>query len=98
MKNWRKDKRSSMECGSVVPDSDVIDSPLVPHLQVVVLRYVAEEEVQKVIGLLRVQLEDTLSESGEESSGELNGQKWVIKVRTIGSQRESCILSQGVCE
>lgn len=53
-----------MECGPVVPDSDVVDSPLVPHLQVVVLRDVAEKEVQEIIGLLGVQLEDTLSESG----------------------------------
>lgn len=55
--------RGGVERRAVVPDGDIIETPFVPHLQVVVLRDVAEEVVQQEVRLLGMQLQDPLGEA-----------------------------------
>ena len=57
------DVRSSVESGSVIPDSNVVHAPLVPHLEVVVLGDMREKELEKVVGLFRMELENACGES-----------------------------------
>lgn len=49
----------------VVPDGDVVDGPLEPNLQVVVLGNVSVEVVEQVSRLFGVQVDDTCREAGE---------------------------------
>jgi hypothetical protein len=47
-----------VERRSVVPNSYIVDTPLVPHLHVMVLRDVTVQVFEEVVGFLGVELQD----------------------------------------
>ncbi len=57
-----QNSRSGVERHPVVPDGDVVLSPFVTHLEIVVLGDLAVEVVEKVVGLLGVEFQDSLRE------------------------------------
>ena len=69
--------RGGVEGGSVIPNGNVVRSPFVAYLQVVVFGYVAEEVVQKVRRLLGMKLDYARGEANNIMVG-LRGPNIVV--------------------
>jgi hypothetical protein len=57
---------STVKGASVIPDCDIIGTPPVTNLKVVILRNMSLKIIQERVGLVRRQLQDTLREPVNE--------------------------------